>query len=250
MKNLILIIISFFIYENAIAQGSSDTLKYFYKKIHSENCKAARENKKKANDELWFCDTLCSTIDIDLLVIDDSKKNSFLNEKIQSSIEKPYADTGEILKMIDSTAGYEFNFTVICEFNQKNIFSYLVSNFVFGCGAAHPSHDFSFFNYDLKTQKKISLDELFIPNYQNDLNKIAEKLFLEQNKGSLEYLDLEPGKFNLNQNFLIQKDGLLFLFNEYEIGAYVVGAPEVFIPYKEISSVINKNGILARLIGK
>ena len=49
---------------------------------------------------------------------------------------------------------------------------------------------------------------------------------------------------------MIQKDGMLFLFNEYEIGAYVAGAPVVLIPYKKISSLINNKGILARLIEK
>ena len=58
--------------------------------------------------------------------------------------------------------------------------------------------------------------------------------------------DFEPGNFKLNENFAISTGGLLFTFNPYEIGPYVMGAPQVFIPYKEMKDLINKNGLLAQ----
>jgi hypothetical protein len=41
--------------------------------------------------------------------------------------------------------------------------------------------------------------------------------------------------------------GLLFHFNPYEIGPYSSGAPEVFLSFKEINSLINPNGPLGAM---
>ena len=40
------------------------------------------------------------------------------------------------------------------------------------------------------------------------------------------------------------------MFNPYEIGPYVAGTPEVFIPYGKINELIIQNGILARMTRK
>ncbi len=60
----------------------------------------------------------------------------------------------------------------------------------------------------------------------------------------------DKNNFELNDNFLIKKNGLLFVFNPYEIAAYVYGAIEVFIPYKEIKDLIKDDSVLNLYLNK
>jgi hypothetical protein len=54
----------------------------------------------------------------------------------------------------------------------------------------------------------------------------------------------DNNKFHLNENFLFTKTGITFFYNEYEIACYACGTTEIEIPYKNIKSLINKNGLL------
>ena len=54
----------------------------------------------------------------------------------------------------------------------------------------------------------------------------------------------DDDKFSVNNNFSIGKDGLNFVYNNYEITAYAYGPTELFIPYKSIKKVIKPDGLL------
>ena len=62
--------------------------------------------------------------------------------------------------------------------------------------------------------------------------------------------DYESGKFPLASNYSISTGGLYFIYNAYEIGSYAMGAPDVFIPYKDIKHLIKPNSIVADLMIK
>jgi hypothetical protein len=87
-----------------------------------------------------------------------------------------------------------------------------------------------------------------IPNYSDELNKIAEEKFIKIN-GNYGW-DFQPGEFKLNNNFALKKGGLLFMFNSYEIGTYAAGNPQVFIPYHEIKKLIKSGSLLWEIIQK
>lgn len=106
----------------------------------------------------------------------------------------------------------------------------------------------------MQSGRKVILDDLFKPNYKATLDKIGERKFKEARKIKLSenlnakgYL-LEKDEFHLNTNFSISKLGLILRFNEYEIGPYVFGAPEVFIPYSDLRYLIKPDGLLAQFI--
>jgi len=117
-------------------------------------------------------------------------------------------------------------------------------------GGAHPNSMTSFINFSMMTGEAIELSDLFKPGYENELYKAGEKIFREkQNLKPEESLNetgywFDNDKFELNDNFLIKKKGLLFLFNPYEVAAYVFGAIEVFIPYKDIKNLFSSESLL------
>ncbi len=148
---------------------------------------------------------------------------------------------------------WQNSFTTNIIFNSNYILALENTEFRFE-GGAHPITLFKYKNFDLKTGKEILLNDLFKTDYKNELDKIGEKIFREtyniKPDESFEKAGYFIGKegFHLNNNFSISKVGLLFRFEEYEIGPYVIGAPTVFIPYSEINNLINSNGVLAQFL--
>jgi hypothetical protein len=138
-------------------------------------------------------------------------------------------------------------------FNSNNILAEECTEFSFE-GGAHPLIVYNYSNYNLRTGKKITLDDIFRPGYKATLDKIGERKFKEARKIKLNE-DLKNSgyltgrdKFHLNFNFAISRLGLLFKFNEYEMGPYILGAPEVFISYTDLRYLMKPGNILEQFL--
>ena len=68
--------------------------------------------------------------------------------------------------------------------------------------------------------------------YENELGMIKHSL----NVGEEE--------FSVNNDFYLCPMGIGFVFDPYEIGPYVMGFVEVFVPFKEIAPAIRTDGPL------
>lgn len=112
-------------------------------------------------------------------------------------------------------------------------------------GGAHGSHQTGYYNIDLKTGKLITESEFFKAGYAPLLKKIIIDQLVADNKLRHSEELIDKGFFDLdemkpNGNFLIQKEGVQYAFNEYEIAPYYMGVIKVFIPYAKISDLIQK----------
>lgn len=123
-------------------------------------------------------------------------------------------------------------------------------------GGAHGNSYYSLASFDLATGDKIKLDDIFYGDYKKRLNEIGEMIFRQQNMADSTkslfdqgYFGFENG-FRLNDNFDLYKGGIKFQFNPYEAGAYVLGAPEVFIPYSQIRDLIRNDSPLGKMLSK
>lgn len=116
-------------------------------------------------------------------------------------------------------------------------------------GGAHPNTVTNYFNFDLRNGRRIFLDDIIKKNSLVHLTKIAERVFKVNHnmKRGETYKQagfwFEDNKFSLPQNFAIEKSGLLFYYNDYEIAPYYYGPTKVLVPYKKIKDLINKNGV-------
>ncbi len=126
--------------------------------------------------------------------------------------------------------------------NDNNIICINIGESFYGFGGAHAQTVNNSYNFDIRTGDIITLDDILVQNYAETLNKIGESIFIETN-GS-EGWQFEQGSFELNRDFAITPGGLLFSYDQYEIGPYAAGFPEVFIPYKDINNLIKPNGLL------
>ena len=111
-------------------------------------------------------------------------------------------------------------------------------------GGAHGSSSQRYYNFDLKQQKQVELNDLLAPNQKAHLEKKAHEVFktwvLESKlANSVEEYE-QAWKFTLSDNFYLSKQGLILQYGEYEIGPYVVGLPRLMIPYDQLQGILKK----------
>ena len=135
-------------------------------------------------------------------------------------------------------------------FNCNDLISFVVSK-AYYFGGAHGGHNYENRVIDLKTGRRITEDAIFADDYQDDLTKIIiDAIALSNN---VEIAELENiGFFNLdeiypNNNFYADETGLTYIYNEYEIAAYVVGAVSVQIPYEKIRHLFRRESPVSDL---
>ncbi|MFO7446545.1 MAG: DUF3298 domain-containing protein [Ignavibacteriaceae bacterium] len=171
----------------------------------------------------------------------DDLMDDFINTYITTVVS-------DSVNYTDYIPRYEYNCITKILYNSDYLLSLKKIDYSF-LGGAHPNTFIEFLNFDLNSGKLLQLDDIFKHGYNEILNKTGELKFRE-------YFQLEADEpldsagfwfengFQLNENFTLTKAGILFLFNAYEIGPYVLGAPEVYIPFSEIKELIKEDSIV------
>ncbi len=118
-------------------------------------------------------------------------------------------------------------------------------------GMAHPSTYNSVFNYDIKSKKQLQLDDFFNPN-SSYLEALSVKAKEEVKKQLGEYYDefmasegTAPKKENY-ENFLFDKDGLTFIFGQYQVASYAAGIFYVKISYSDLAEFNSQSEIIKK----
>lgn len=110
-------------------------------------------------------------------------------------------------------------------------------------GGAHPNFFASWLNFDMKTGYLLTLEEIMIPDYEPKLQEaLAYELQVKCNAESMEGVR-EAGYLNWSElyvpdNFLIKDDGLLFLFNPYEIASWSMGSTELMLTNETLKNIL------------
>lgn len=133
-----------------------------------------------------------------------------------------------------------------------NIWSLRFDISVYADGAAHPGALIHTFNYDFDQSKPIRLEDLFLPgsNYLQTLSDICSKELTARDIGFNETtVGTEPTPKNY-RNWNITPEGLVITFERGQVTAYVAPAQVVTIPYNDLQSIIDPQGILAGIMIK
>jgi hypothetical protein len=152
----------------------------------------------------------------------------------------------------DSPQSWEIEGTTSVIYNSHSIVS-LQTDYYSYLGGAHPNELVLYANFNSEDGRRINLSDLFKKETQNKLIYAAEKIFRKIKKLKPEdnlQADgfwFKDNMFMLNENFGIKNDGLVFYFNSYEIAPYAMGPTEIIIPYYEIKTLIEQNGILSKV---
>ncbi|WP_100611176.1 DUF3298 and DUF4163 domain-containing protein [Confluentibacter lentus] len=102
-------------------------------------------------------------------------------------------------------------------------------------GGAHGNLTISFLNFDAKTGKPIKNSDLF--KNMADFNALANRYF----EDTIEDKDVlfDPQSFKLPENIGVNDEGVVLLYNAYEIAPYSEGIIEFVIPFENINPLLN-----------
>jgi hypothetical protein len=127
--------------------------------------------------------------------------------------------------------------------NTPKMFAVAINNEVY-TGGAHGMYAVRYCNFDPKTGKMLTLDEVLKPNARAALVRIAEKIFRKEN-GIKPNADLEEAGwmfpdnvFVVSDNWYLSDKGLFFNYNPYEIASYAQGTIELKIPMADLKDML------------
>lgn len=101
-------------------------------------------------------------------------------------------------------------------------------------GGAHGNLNISFLNFNSETGHLIPNENLF--KNMDTFKKIAKTYFNETIKDNDYLFDSE--NFELPQNIAYNEDGIVLLYNTYEIAPYASGIIEFTIPFENVSDFL------------
>lgn len=117
-------------------------------------------------------------------------------------------------------------------------------------GGAHGASFRSFINYDIAQKKVLLLNDILKNNYRDSLLQVAERVF-RKNEGLAQQGPLpkdayffKGNKFDLSNAYAFTPQGILFLYNEYEIKPYAAGRTELLVKYGLLKNLLRPGTVL------
>lgn len=238
---------------NTTVNTSADSLKYSYDSVKVYSKQAVSKNK-------MITDTAKAVAVFP--IFNDKIANKFFEDRViglagKQDTYKSYQElTNEFIKEFDD---YQLknaadNHTWFEDLNLKVVENHpnyiaVLYRYVDYKGGAHPNTLYTYFNYNPKTYQTITLDSLINQDGMPKLRAIAEKIFrknekLAPNASLSEAYFFPDGAFALAQTFTVNKEGLKFLYNPYEIKPYAAGTTELIVPFTEIKDLLKPSSIL------
>lgn len=98
----------------------------------------------------------------------------------------------------------------------------------------------SYFVFDTKNQKRLTLDDVLLPEGKEKLTQmVKDKFYHALKKGKVNISEHEKiWQFYLTKNFMFTKDGIKFLYQPEQITPYNMGMPEFVIRYTDLEGIV------------
>lgn len=106
-------------------------------------------------------------------------------------------------------------------------------------GGAHDSRYIDYFNIDLRNGNRLTIESLFKPETSSRLvTLIKEVLATTKNSNGDNITLLDPDSVQPSQNFYFNEQGVVFVYNTYEITPHSDGLIQALIPYDKLKDLI------------
>lgn len=116
-------------------------------------------------------------------------------------------------------------------------------------GGAHGIYMSSFLNLDLRTLAPIRLDDLFVNGYEEPLTDLLWNQLMADNKVATRQ-ELEDmgyattGNLEPTENFYLDREGITFYYNVYDITPYVMGPVKITLPYQMMQHLLISDNMI------
>ena len=116
------------------------------------------------------------------------------------------------------------------------------------CGAhGNGVHTLTVLKRGIANPKPLKLDDILLPGQKAKLTHLIKEAYVrylveggeDDEKSARKYIvEYNGNDFSATENWRFDKNGLTFLYQSYEIGAYVLGTPELTIPVKDLQGIV------------
>lgn len=167
---------------------------------------------------------------------DEQKSKS--NEEIVNRVIKDYK-AFKLEFPEAATGGYMQNTDSEITFESSQLISVLLTSDVYS-GGAHGSHVKEFINFNPKTGEEIEVYDMI--QQKNEFNKLVEnklrtKLEMSSSDKWSDFTFID--EFTLPTNMGLTDEGILLIYNEYEILSFADGITELLIDNEELSTFMD-----------
>ena len=158
-------------------------------------------------------------------------------DEVKYAYENPYSDPSDPYYMEYANSYFcEYGFSIVAETSEYISIEMYEEGY---SGGAHGWHYVWIDNYDIKTGKKLTLEDFLgdIPNWQNKLErelKRLDEIRQKEDKGYYEVWSNQPMIADRDNTFFVENGNLHVLYNEYEIDSYAAGLIEFVIPISSL----------------
>lgn len=134
---------------------------------------------------------------------------------------------------------------------EKNLLVYRIDYNEY-TGGAHGIYMASFLNMDLGLMRPLRLDDVFVGEYQETLTDLIWNQLMADNdaKTRAELEDMgygSTGEIAPTENFYLDKEGITFYYNVYDITPYAMGPVIVSIPFQMMEHMLGSNPVIGEL---
>lgn len=178
----------------------------------------------------------------DITLIKISTENPNIDKRINRSIEDISVDFGHssINEWMESVHAEQQTIKSRIVTEENNILSIEFHLWEYN-GGNHGNSIIFNKNFDLITGNEITTDEIFKTDYQKQLEKVALDILHKDVRHFYE-------DYFFLKSYAITPKGLLYRYGTGTISAYASGELTLFIPYKNIRSLLKEDGILSNLL--
>lgn len=170
----------------------------------------------------------------------DKKTQQHVNLKL-----KELSQVKPVQEHVQLDHSYTGDFQI--SFYRDNLLVLELNGYDYPFGAAHGMPTEVYVHIDLKNGDMYELKNLFKPD--TDYVKVLSDLISQKIKNDPQYSYVFPDSYKgiqPDQPFYVTDEALYVYFTPYEIAPYAAGFPTFMIPYREIDSILNKDGAFWR----
>lgn len=157
---------------------------------------------------------------------------------------------GEDIRDYKSLYIYEKTIRNTILFNRGNVISQVINTYQY-TGGAHGLSSTQGLNLDLSTGSPIRYEDVFYQNDEKDISALILSYLLAKykanNQDELETMGFMFDELQPSRNFVVNDQGITFIYGQYELGAYALGIIELFIPYYYIYMYMKPDSAVMRL---
>jgi hypothetical protein len=135
----------------------------------------------------------------------------------------------------DSVIAWEAQIDGEVMYQSTDVISISITNYL-NTGGAHGILTISFLNFNAQTGKLLKNEDLF-EDYLA-FTKLAKTYFNEEIADKKDQY-FEPDNFKLPENIGFNEEGVILLYNTYEVAPYSSGITEIHIPWEDLQTTLN-----------